>query len=144
MSKRTIIWIIVVVVVIGGFVTLQNLRRADADADGRVTYKRESGDLVQFMFGALSRYGSTLVVTSTVPVMRANWSYAEDSKGFQIFLPQSRREDLVRCLTQSLGEPLRRDEYPHLVYKQDRFGVGIVADLNSDPIHIICIRKGAL
>jgi len=144
MSKRIIIWIVVALGVVGAFVAFQSLRRADAAADGRVTYKSKSGDLVQFMLDGLSRYGGTVAVTSTVPTMRAEWRYAEDPKGFQILLPQSQREEFVRCITQALGEPTRRDTYPHLVYKEDRFGVGIVADLQSDPIHVICLRKGAL
>ena len=144
MSKRIIIWIGVVLAVIAAFFTFQGLRRAGAVADGRVSYKSKTGDLVQFMLDGLSRYGGTVAVTNTVPPMRAEWRYAEDPKGFQILLPQSQREEFVRCITQALGEPMRRDKYPHLVYTEDRFGVGVIADLQSDPIHIICLRKGAL
>jgi hypothetical protein len=144
MSKRIIIWIVVALVAIGVFMTFQSLHRDDAADEGGVTYKGKSGDLVQFMLNALSRYGGTVTVTSTVPVMRAEWRYAEDAKGFQILLPQRHKEELVRCLTLLLGEPMRRDKYPHLVYKEDRFGVAIVANLERDPIHIICLRKGAL
>jgi hypothetical protein len=144
MSKRVIIWIVVALAVIAALVAFQSLRRADSAADGRVTYKRESGDLAQFILDALSRYGGTVTVTSSVPVMRAEWRYAEDAEGFQILLPQSYRKELIRSLTQALGEPMLRDQYPRLVYKEDRFGVGIVADLESDPIHVICLRKGAL
>jgi len=144
MSKCTIIWIVVALGAIAVFVAFQNSRRADVVAADRVIYKNNSGDLVQFMLEALARYGGTVTITSTVPAMRAEWRYAEDPKGFQILLPQSYKDELVRCLTQSLGEPMRRDQYPHLVYKEGRFGVGVVADLESDPIHVICLRKGAL
>ena len=77
-------------------------------------------------------------------MMQTAWHYAEDKDGFQILIGQENKTALIEALTSSLGEPLLRNKYPHLVYKQDRFGVGIVADLNSDPIHIICIKKGAL
>jgi hypothetical protein len=76
--------------------------------------------------------------------MQAEWQYAEDKDGFQILIGQDKKASLLQALTGSLGEPLLRDKYPHLVYKEDRFGVGLVADLNSDPIHIICIKKGVL
>jgi hypothetical protein len=144
MSKRTIVWILVALAVIAACVELQSLRRADAVADGRVTYKSKSGDLVQFMLDALSKYGRTVTVTNSFPAMRAEWRYAEDPKGFQILLPQRYREELVRCLTQALGEPMRQNQYPQLFYKEDKFGVFVAADLEGDPIHIICVRKGAL
>ena len=97
-----------------------------------------------FFLNELTKFGGTLSMTSTPPVLRAEWRYAEDAEGFQVLVPQSKREDLVRGLTQTLGEPLRREQYPHLVYKEDKIGVGIVADLQRDPIHIICLRKGSI
>ncbi len=111
---------------------------------GRVTFHNKSGDLVQFLRQEVQRYGGTLALTSSPPVMRTEWRYAEDAKGFQILLAQNHKDELIRCLTQSFGEPMRQERYPHLFYLQDRFGVGIVADLQSDPIHMIGLRKGAL
>jgi hypothetical protein len=144
MSKRLIIWIAVAIAGVGVVIALQRIKKTEMEQEGRVAYRKKSGDLIQFLTRELRQYGGTVTVTGSVPVMRAEWRYAEDPKGFQILLSQSHREELVRCLTQLLGEPMRRDKYPHLVYKRDRFGVGIVADLESDPIHIICLRKGAL
>lgn len=57
MSKRIIIWILVLAV-IPAFLAFQRFQRAHAVADGRVTYKSKSGDLVQFMMDELSRYQS--------------------------------------------------------------------------------------
>jgi hypothetical protein len=114
------------------------------EQEGRVTFQKKSGDLAQFLMRELQQYGGTVTPTGSMPVMRSEWRYAEDAKGFQILLAQSHRDELIRCFTQLLGEPMRRDQYPHLVYKEDRFGVGIVVNLQSDPIHIICLRRGAL
>jgi hypothetical protein len=109
-----------------------------------VSFKKQSGDLVQFIDRELRKYGGTPTTGQPKPVMQAEWEYAEDKQGFQILIGQDKKAALVEALTKSLGEPLLRNEYPHLVYKEDRFGVGLVADLNSDPIHIICIKKGVL
>ncbi len=138
------IWWAVALVAIAAIIAFQKLHQADVANDGRVTFKTKSGDLMQFLLSELTKFGSSLTVTNTSPVLRAEWKYAEDSKGFQVFVPQSKKDELVRCFTQVLGEPIRRDQYPHLVYREDRFGVGIVADLQSDPIHIICLRKGSI
>jgi hypothetical protein len=107
-------------------------------------FKKQSGDLVQFIDQELRKYGGTPGTNQPKPVMQAEWQYAEDKDGFQILIGQDKKASLLQALTGSLGEPLLRDKYPHLVYKEDRFGVGLVADLNSDPIHIICIKKGVL
>jgi hypothetical protein len=144
MSKRIIIWIAVALAGVGVFVRLQHIKKSEMEQEGRVAFYKKSGDLVQFLTRELQEYGGTLDPNNSRPVMRAEWRYAKDANGFQIFLPESRKEELIRCLTQILGEPIRRDQYPHLVYREDRFGVGIVADLQSDPIHIICLRRGAL
>jgi hypothetical protein len=109
-----------------------------------VSFKKQSGNLVQFMDHELRKYGGTPTSNQPKPVMQAEWQYAEDKDGFQILIGQDKKMALIQALTGSLGEPLLRDEYPHLVYKEDRFGVGVVANLNSDPIHIICIKKGVL
>ena len=113
-------------------------------ADGKISFKKQSGDLVQFIDQELRRYGGTPTTNQPKPVMRTEWQYAEDKQGFQILIGQDKKAALIQALAGSLGEPLLRDKYPHLVYKEDRFGVGLVADLNSDPIHIICIKKGVL
>ena len=143
MSKRISIWGVVVLVGVVAFVTFQSLRRADGASSDRVTFKSKSGDLVQFLRDELVKYGGSVTFTSAVPSLRIEWRYAEDVKGFQILLAQSHREEFIRCLTVAFGEPLRRKQYPQLVYKEDRFGVGIVANLESDPIHVICIKKAA-
>jgi hypothetical protein len=109
-----------------------------------VSFKKRSGNLVQFIDQELRKYGGTPNNDQPKPVMQAEWQYAEDKDGFQILIGQDKKAELVRALTGSFGEPLLRDKYPHLVYKEDRFGVGLVANLNSDPIHIICIKKGVL
>ena len=109
-----------------------------------VTFKNRSGDLVQFIDQELRKYGATPPANQQKPIMQAEWQYAEDKDGFQILIGQDRKTALVQALTASLGQPLLREKYPHLVYKEDRFGVGLVADLNNNPIHIICIKKGVL
>lgn len=109
-----------------------------------VTFKKQSGDLVQFVDQEFRKYGGMAGTNQPKPVMQAEWQYAEDKDGFQILISHDKRAALVQALTDSLGQPLLQDKYPHLVYKEDRFGVGLVADLNSDPIHIICIKKGVL
>ena len=109
-----------------------------------VTFKKQSGDLVQFIDQELRKYGGTPQSNQQKPIMQAEWQYAEDKDGFQILIGQDRKAPLIQALTASLGQPLLQDKYPHLVYKEDRFGVGLVADLNSNPIHIICIKKGVL
>ena len=144
MSKRFIIWIAVAIAGVGGVVALQRIKKTEMEQEGRVTYHKKSGDLIQFLTRELREYGGTVTVTGSVPVMRAEWRYAEDTNGFQILIAQSHRAELVRSFTSALGEPMLRDQYPHLVYKEDRFGVGIVANLQGDPIHIICLRRGAL
>jgi len=144
MSKRIIIWFTVAFACVGVFVGLQRIKETEMEQEGRVTFHKKSGDLMQFLTRELQQYGGTLALTNSLPVMHTEWRYAEDAKGFQILLALSHRDELIRCLTQSLGAPMRRDKYPHLVYKEDRCGVGIVADLQSDPMHIICLRRGAL
>jgi hypothetical protein len=109
-----------------------------------VTFKKRSGDLVQFLDQELRKYGGTPTNGQPRPVMQAEWQYAEDKDGFQILVPQTKKAALIRALTDWLGQPLLQDKYPHLVYKEDRFGIGMVADLSGDPIHIICIKKGVL
>ena len=144
MKKRFAICIAVAFAGIAVFVALQRIKNTEMEQEGRVSYHKKSGDLIQFLTRELQQYGGTVTVTGSVPVMRAEWRYAEDTNGFQILIAQTHRAELVRCLTSSLGDPMLREQYPHLVYKVDRFGVGIVADLQSNPIHIICLRRGAL
>ena len=144
MRIRLITWSFAVLLTVGVIVVVRRLQQADAASDGRITFKDQSGDLVQFFLSELPKFGSTLTTTSKPPVLGAEWRYAEDSKGFQVLVPHGHKEELVRCLALALGEPTLRDQYPHLVYKEDRFGVGIVADLQSDPIHIICLRRGSV
>jgi hypothetical protein len=144
MKKRFAIWIAVAIAGVGVFVALQRIKKTEMEQEGRVTYHKKSGDLIQFLTRELQQYGGTVTTTGSVPVMRAEWRYAEDTNGFQILIAQSHRAELVRSFTSALGEPTLRDQYPHLVYKEDRLGVGIVANLQSDPIHIICLRRGAL
>lgn len=144
MSKRIIIWLAVALAGVGVFVEFQRIKKTQMEQEGRVTFHNKSGDFVLFLRHELQQYGGSLSPTSSLPVMRIEWRYAEDPKGFQILLAQSHRDELIRCLTQWLGEPMRRERYPHLVYTENRFGVGIVANLQSDPIHIICLRKGTL
>jgi len=142
MSKRIIIWFSVALAGVGVFIALQRVKKTEMEQEERVTFHKRSGDLVQFLTRELQQYGGALSLTSSLPVLRTEWRYAEDAKGFQILLAQTHRNELIRCLTQSLGEPTRRDQYPHLVYREDRFGVGIVVDLQSDQIHIVCLRRG--
>lgn len=142
--KRVIIWLTVALAGVGTIAVQRHIKHTEMEQEGRVAYRNKSGDLLQFLTHELRQYGGTVTPTSNLPVMRAEWRYAEDAHGFQILIAQNHRAELVRCLTSSLGEPLLREQYPHLVYKEDRFGVGIVANLQSDPIHIICLRRGAL
>jgi hypothetical protein len=144
MSKRFIIWIAVAIACVGVVVTLQRIKKTEMEREGHVIYHKKSGDLIQFLTRELRQYGSTVTVTGSVPVMRAEWRYAEDTNGFQILIAQSYRAEVVRSFTSALGEPMLREQYPHLVYKEDRFGVGIVANLQTDPMHVICLRRGAL
>jgi hypothetical protein len=111
---------------------------------GTVTYMKKSGDLIQFMEQEVRKYDGTPATKQPKPVLQAGWQYAEDKEGFQILLSRDKKAALVEALTEAFGEPLLRDKYPQLVYKEDRFGVGVVADLESDPIHIICMRRGAV
>src|SRR5579864_5321216 len=113
MAKRILIWLAVALAGVGVFVGLQRMKNAEMEQDGRVTFHSKSGDLVQFLSHELQRYGGTLTLTSSMPVMRTEWRYAEDPKGFQILLAQSHRDELIRCLTQSFGEPTRQEKYPH-------------------------------
>ena len=141
-SKRLVIWIPVVIASAVAVAALLHIRATEDKLEGKVTYRKTSGDFMEFLTRELRKYGGG--VTNAALSMRADWRYAADSDGFQIDLPQRHRAELVRCLTSSLGKPLLREHYPHLVYKEDRFGIGIFANLESDPIHIICLRKGAL
>jgi hypothetical protein len=109
-----------------------------------VKFKKQSGDLVQFMDQELRKYGGTPPIPKPRPILRAEWQYSEDKDGFQILIGQDQKGALIQVLTASLGEPQLRESYPHLVYREDRFGVGLMANLESDPIHIICLKKGAL
>ena len=144
MNKRFVIWIAVAIAGVGVVVALKRFKKTEMEQEGHVTYRKQSGDLIQFLTQELRHYGGTVTATDSVPVMRAEWQYAEDTNGFQILIAQSHRDEFVRCLTSSFGEPVLREQYPHLVYKADRFGVGIVANLRSDPIHIMCLRRGTL
>lgn len=144
MSKRLVIWIAVALIGVGAVLALLTLQKHEAEAKGQVTFHRRSGNLAHFLVGELRNYGGTPPASSMIVVLQADWQFAEDPQGFQVLLPKARKADLVQCLTAMFGEPMRRDSYPHLVYKEDRFGVGLVADLDADPIHIICLKKGAL
>ncbi len=144
MKRRLVILTIVAAIVLGVVVALRFAKRSDVEKEGFVTYREKSGDFIQFFIRELKHYGGKVTVTGTMPVMPAKWRYAEDDNGFQVLIAQSFRDDFVRSITNSLGEPILSDSYPQLVYKEDRVGVGTVVNLRSDPIHIICIRKGAL
>jgi hypothetical protein len=115
MSKRFIIWIPVVLAGVGVVVALQRIKKTEMEQEGRVTYHKKSGDLIQFLTRELRQYGSTVTVTGSVPVMRAEWRYAEDTNGFQILIAQRYRAELVRSFTSALGAPMLRGQYPHLV-----------------------------
>ena len=110
----------------------------------RGTYKQQSGDLIQFTELEVRKYGGTAASTQPKPTLQAEWQFKEDKEGFQILLSHAKRASLVQALTAAFGEPLLQDKYPQLVYKEDRFGIGVVADLNSDPMEIICMRRGAI
>ena len=109
-----------------------------------VTYKKKSGDLIQFMERELRRYDGTPAIKKPSPVLRTEWQYAEDKEGFQILISQEKKTALVQALTDAFGDPLLRDKYPQLVYKEDRFGVGVVADLKQRPDshHLYTARGG--
>ena len=144
MSKRIVIWIAVVLVGVATIALLQHLRQHQMGTAGKVTFQEKSGDLIAFLTHELQRYGANLTLPGHVPSLNTDWRYAEDAKGFQILLPKARKDELIQVLSQTLGKPELREEYPQMIYREDRFGVGIVADLESDPLHIICLRKGAL
>jgi hypothetical protein len=143
-SFRVAIWILVVGAAIAAFVALQHLHKRDMEIEGRVTFHNKSGDLIAFFTKELQHYGATLNITNAVPPISAKWKYAEDPKGFQILVTRAKKDELLQALSRVLGAPMLREQYPHLVYKEDRFGVGVVADLQADPMHIICLRRGAL
>src|SRR5438093_5222449 len=98
MSKRFVIWIAVALAAVAVALTLQHLRKRQMEMEGTVTFHKKSGDLMQFLTPELQQYGGILTLTSSLPALRAEWRYAEDSKGFQILLAQSHRDEL--------GEPL--------------------------------------
>jgi hypothetical protein len=103
MSKRIIIWFAVALAGVGVFVGLQHIKKSEMRQEGRVTFHKKSGDLVQFLTRELKQYGGTLTLTGTLPVMRTDWHYAADANGFQVLLAPNHREELIRCLTQSHG-----------------------------------------
>lgn len=124
--------------------TVHQLGQWQRRVDGKVTYHHKSGDLVAFLTAELQKYGANLKLMENVSELKTDWRYAEDPDGFQVLLAQSEKDELVEALSKTFGEPMMRKNYPQLVYKEDRFGVGIMANLESDPIHIICLKKGVL
>ena len=61
MSKRRVIWFVVPIVIVGALLALHRLNRADGEQAGHVTYRSDSGDLVQFLMRELRQYGATNV-----------------------------------------------------------------------------------
>lgn len=144
MSKRFMIWIAVVIAGVGVVVALQRIKKTAMEQEGRVTYRNKSGDLMQFFAQQFERYGGTQRVARTLPSLRAEWSYAEDTNGFQILLSRDKETEFVRCLTQTYGSPVLSDGYPHLLYRSGAVGATITANTREDPMHIIVLRAGAL
>ena len=143
MAKRIVIWFASAIAAVCVAIVIQRIKRTEMRQEGQVAYHRMSGDLIQFFTRELQRYGGTHSLTGGLPVLNIEWGYADDTNGFQILIAQTHRAELVRAFTSAFGEPLLRDKYPHLVYRKDRIGLGIIGDLQSDPIHIICLRRGA-
>src|SRR4051794_13801466 len=51
-----------------------------------VKFKKQSGDLVEFIDQELRRHGGTPGTNQPKPVMQAEWQYAEGNDGFQILI----------------------------------------------------------
>src|SRR5437762_3423404 len=127
MSKRFIIWIGVAIAGVGVVVAIQRIKKTEMQQEGRVAYRKNSGDLMQFFAHEFERYGGTRRVGRSLPFLHAEWSYAEDTNGFQILLSRDREAEFVQCLTQTYGRPILSDGYPHLLYRSGVVGATITA-----------------
>ena len=107
-------------------------------------YSTHSGDVILFLAQEVKNAGGQVADLETEGTLQTEWRFKKDSNGFQMLLPSKEKESLVKALALRFGDPVLRDTYPHLVYKVQDLGVAIMIDLEQDPIHLICLKKGAL
>lgn len=150
MSKRLLIWLVVVVAVVGTAVGLWSLRERDAQ---RVTFKRHSGDLVGFFVSRVASYGGRPNSDALLPKIDSHWEFAADAEGFQILMAPSDTERLVQAIAPVFGQPERRVSYPNIIYRTTNLHVFIsigtneahnLRSMGTTNHHLVCLREGAM
>ena len=144
MSKRFIIWLVIAVTTGGLVVAFCLLRNRDSSG---VVFNRQSGDLADFFLKQAVAYGAHPKTNSRIEQLDSSWECSTDPDGFQIFLPPTDTERLVRAIAPAFGEPERRDSYPHILYMITNVGVHISIGTNmawTTNHHLICIRGDSM
>lgn len=143
MTKRGIIWsatVGVAVMVVGAATWLNRA----GDDNSEIIHQKGAGDFMKFYVERMQKYGGTVTLTNPMPKFEAEWEFADNPNGFHVFLPQKWKAELVQHFTQVFGEPTSRAQSSQMSYKEDRFNVLITAGLDSDPIPIVCLKRGLL
>lgn len=72
------------------------------------------------------------------------WQYKEDENGVQILFDYQNLVQFESFLKASLGNFTLKNDYPQIVYGIKSVGVNVFCNLGTNPIHVICLRAGAI
>ena len=143
MSKRTVIWSVVLLSAVAAAAVTFWLHRPEEETH-ELSYRKSSGDFMEFYVARVRKYGGTPPVTNALPRFEAEWEFADNPNGFHVFLPQKWKAELTQHFTAAFGDPTVRGTFPHLSYKEDRFNVQITVNSGTDPMPIICLKRGMM
>lgn len=150
MNKRLLLWLFPLIAVIAAMFLYWGILVKDNE---NLHYKTFSGNLPDFVLTHAAKGGATLTNTAAAGGFDSRWTFAEDPEGFQIFMPPGDTERLVQALAPVLGQPERRAQYPHILFRNTARHLSIFISTNSqgfpnltDPPknQLIFLRSGAL
>jgi hypothetical protein len=150
MNKRLLFWTIAILpIIFGMFMYWGTLAKENSSPN----YKTTTGNLSEFILSEIIKNGAHLTNTAQLGKCDSRWSYAKDDSGFQIYLPSTNVERLVQALAPVMGQPERRLQYPHIIFRNPNLHAFVFIGTNTQTrlqqkdqpqAHLICLRAGAL
>jgi hypothetical protein len=106
-------------------------------------YTYKSGDFPQFFLGEINKYGGHVQKHGSQE-LDMEWQYKEDENGVQMLFDPQNLPQFESFLKASLGNFTLKSDYPQIVYNTKSIGVNVFCNVATNPIHVICLRAGAL
>ena len=106
-------------------------------------YTYKSGDFPQFLLGEINKYGGH-IQTHASQKLDMEWQYKEDDNGVQILFDHQNLAQFESFLKAALGNFTLKSDYPQIVYSPKSIGMNVFCNLQTNPIHVICLRAGAI